>query len=434
MKKAFSALLAGTMVLSLVACGSSSSSSSAVQGTSTSVAGSNVDTGADAAFTEVRIGALAPLTGSASQYGEAVNNGVKLAVEEINAAGGILGAQIVYTVEDDKGDPTEAINAYNKLMDQGIDVLLGAVTSAPSVAVAQEAVMDGIPMISASATQEDFTLVGDNIFRTCFIDPYQGELMANYAKDVHGVQTVAVLYDTSNDYSEGIAAAFQAEAESLGMEVVAYEGYPGGTVDFNSQLTKIMATNPDAIMAPCYYEEAAMIIVQARKLGIESIFLGPDGWDGVLNQVDETNYEYLNNSYFCNQYSRESTDPSMQNFLTTYNETYGIVENMFAVLGYDSVYILKAAIEDAGTLDYAAVTAAMQNVSVKGLTGTTTFDANGNPVRSAVITEFKDGAAVVADVYDINGTDTATPAASGTEEVSSVAEEDSSVESTSAAA
>lgn len=376
MKKFLAAMLAASMMISLAACGGNSGQKS----------------------DKIIIGGIAPLTGDAAEYGIAVNNGVLMAIEEINAAGGILGKQIEYIPMDDKGDPTEAVNAYNKLMQDGMVGLVGAVTSKPTIAVAQKAAQDGIPMISASATAAAVTEAGPNIFRTCFIDPYQGELLANYAKQRLEATTVAVLYDNSDDYSQGVAAAFRDEAEKLGLTVTAYESYEAKTDDFNAQLTKIKSGNPDVIMAPCYYSTAAKIITQARNLGIESTMIGPDGWSGLLNQVKD-NVQVLNNGFYCSQYSRDSENPAMQEFIKKYNEKFGIQENMFAVLGYDSMKILAAAMEAAGSTDSDKVVEAMKNTNYVGLTGTTTFDENNNPIREAFIIEFVDGKEVVKESF-----------------------------------
>ena len=383
MKKVLAFLLAACMIAPLAACGGAGNSSNA-----------NNEGGSD----KIVIGGIAPLTGGAAQYGNAVNNGVLLAVKEINAAGGILGKQIEYIVEDDKGDATESLNAYNKLMNDGMVALVGAVTSKPTIAVAQKAAQDKLPMISASATAAAVTEQGDNIFRTCFIDPFQGQLMANYAFERLGAKTAAIMYDNTDDYSQGVAEAFKEEAEKLGMTITAYESFVSTADDFNAQLTKVKEGNPDVIMAPSYYEAAAKIITQARNLGIESKMIGPDGWDGLLEQV-KNDQEILNNSFYCSQYSAESENPDLQAFIKNYRETYKINENMFAVLGYDSMKIMAAAIESAGTTDSDAVVKALAATNHVGLTGTTTFDANRNPVREAFIIELVDGKAVVKEAY-----------------------------------
>lgn len=347
----------------------------------------------------IKIGGLAPLTGDVSQYGVAVNNAVKMAVKDINAKGGILGKQIEYIPLDEKGDVTEATNAYNKLVSQKIVALVGDVTSKPCEAVAQKAKADNMPMITASATAESITKVGSNVFRACFIDPYQGQLMAHYAYEKLGAKTCAILYDNGDTYSTGIADAFETAAKSLGMTVTNKEGYTSKSTDFNAQLTSIKAKNPDVIMVPVYYSDVALIAVQAQKQGITSKLLGADGWDGVLNSINASNVSALANGYFCSQYSAQSTDTNLQNFLKNYKSEYGIEANMFSVLGYDAMQIMAAAIQKAGSTDSDKIIAALKETNYSGLTGTTTFDENRNPVRQAIIMGFEGDATKVVGQY-----------------------------------
>lgn len=411
-KRILAAALAAVMTAALAGCGGSGTSSSgaapsgsdpASQASSTDNS-STADAGTPAAPAgeTIKIGGLAPLTGNVSQYGIAVNNAILMAVEDINAKGGVLGRPIEYIVEDEKGDPSEAVNAYNKLVNNdGIVALIGDVTTTPTIAVAQKSVDDNLPMITASATAEDVTKAGENVYRVCFIDPYQGKLMASYASKKLGVKSVAVIYDNGDPYSTGIADAFEASAKELGMTVTAKEGYQPGTPDFKSQLTTIKESNPEAIMIPSYYNDVALIAVQAKELGIEVPLLGADGWDGVLGAIDASNMDALKNVYFCSQYSTESTDENLQNFLKKYKEAYGQDANMFAVLGYDAMGIMAAAIEKAGSTESDAIIAALKDTNYAGLTGTTTFDAERNPVRSAIITSIADGAYKFVENYEM---------------------------------
>lgn len=337
----------------------------------------------------IKIGGLAPLTGDVSQYGIAVDNGVQMAVADINKNGGILGKQIEYIHEDEKGDPTEAVNAYNKLVEKDIVALVGDVTSKPTKAVALKAKADNMPMITASGTQEDITQVGENVFRACFIDPYQGKLMANYAAKKLNAKKAAILYDKDDSYSSGIANAFDAAAKEYGITITNKEGYASKSKDFSSQLTKIKANQPDVIMVPVYYTDVALIAVQAKTQGITSKLLGADGWDTVLDKIDASNVDALANSFFCSQYSDTSTDADLQAFLKAYEEKYKQKASMFSVLGYDAMRIMAAAIEKAGSTDSAKIIEALKSTNHKGLTGTTTFDANRNPVRQAIITSFE---------------------------------------------
>lgn len=381
-KRLLAAVLAAVML--------SASATGCAQGggnTDSAAAGS-----AAAAGETIKIGGLAPLTGNVSVYGIATNNGVKLAVDKINKAGGVLGKQIEYISYDEKGDAIEAVNAYNKLVqDDKVVALVGDVTSKPTIAVAQKAVKDGLPMITATGTAADITKAGDNIFRACFIDPFQGELMAAYAAQKLGAKTAAIIYDNGDDYSTGVANAFEAAAKEAGMTITNKEAYQSGSVDFKSQLTKIKAGKPDVVMVPVYYSDVALIAVQAKDIGLSAKLLGADGWDGVLEKIDKSNLDAVKDCYFCSQYSAESSDPDLQAFLKTYKESYGADANMFAVLGYDAMGMMAAAIEKAGSTDSDKIVEALKGIEYKGLTGNTTFDENRNPVREAVITTIADG-------------------------------------------
>lgn len=352
----------------------------------------------------IKIGGLAPLTGEVSQYGKAVDNAIQLAVKAINEKGGILGGKkIDYICYDEKGDANEAINAYNKLAQTDkVVALVGDVTSKPCKAVAQKATADNMPMITPSGTAADITEVGENVFRACFIDPYQGELMADYASKKLNAKTAAILYDNGDTYSTGIADAFEAAAKELGITVTNKEGYQTGSTDFNSQLTKIKASNPDVLMVPVYYSDVALIAVQAKAQGITSTFLGADGWDGVLEKIDASNVDAVADSYFCSQYSATSTDEDLQAFLKLYKETYKMDANMFAVLGYDAMMIMADAIDRAGSTDSDKIIEALKSTDYKGLTGTTTFDEKRNPVREAIITNCKDGKYGFVENYSIS--------------------------------
>ena len=347
----------------------------------------------------IRIGGLAPLTGDAASYGVAVNNAIQMAVEDINANGGIDGKQIEYIYYDEKGDTTEATNAYNKLV-QGDKVvaIIGDVTTKPTLAVAQTSQQDNIPIITATATAAEVTLTGPNIFRACFTDPFQGELMASYASEKLGATKVAVLSDMADDYSSGIAEAFVAKAEELGMQVVADEKYQDGDVDFKSQLTNIKSQNPDVLFLPVYYEDLRLISAQAKEVGVTAQLCGADGWDSVL--TDNFDSSVLNGGVFCSQYSTESTDERVQNFISAYKEKYEMDPNMFAVLAYDATNMMAQAISDAGSTDSQAIIDAMAALEYDGLTGHMTFDEDRNPQKSAVIVSIQDNAYKFVENYD----------------------------------
>ena len=339
----------------------------------------------------MKLGGIGPLTGPLAIYGVTSTNGSKLAFEEINKNGGILGKQVEFTVLDSKGDPTEAITAYNRLVDQGITAFIGDAPSKPSLAIAEVAAQDNMPMITPSGTQFNFTEAGKNVFRACFTDPYQGRILANFAKNNLKVKTAAIVVNNSSDHSNGVTEAFLKEAQALGIEVVAKEGYSDGDKDFRAQLTKILPTNPDVLVIPDYYEQVALITTQAREIGLKSTFIGPDGWDGVAKTLDPSAYEAIENSYFTNHYSLDDQSEKVQNFVKAYRETYKEDPSSFAALSYDAAYMMKAAIEKAGTTEKQAVIDALKELSYDGVTGHLTFDEKNNPVKDVTVLKIVNG-------------------------------------------
>ncbi|MFR4519099.1 MAG: ABC transporter substrate-binding protein, partial [Fusobacterium sp.] len=295
------------------------------------------------------------------------------------------------TVLDSKGDPTEAITAYNKLVDSGIVAFIGDAPSKPTLAIAEVAAQDNMPMITPNGTQFNITEAGPNVFRTCFTDPYQGVVLANFAKKNLKAETAAVLVNNSSDYSDGVAKAFLEQAQKVGLKVVAKEGYSDGDKDFRAQLTKILSSAPDVLVVPDYYEQAALITVQAREVGLKSTFIGPDGWDGVAKTLDVTAYGAIENSYFTNHYSLEDQSPKVQNFVKAYKEVYNEEPSSFAALSYDSAYMMKAAIEKAGTTEKQAVIDALKELSYDGVTGHLTFDEKNNPVKDVTVLKIVNG-------------------------------------------
>lgn len=377
MKKALAIFMAVTVMLSFSACGSKEADTSK---------------GNETVGDTVLIGGLAPLTGEVAVYGTTTTNGANLAFEEINANGGILGGKkIEYKVMDEKGDSVEAINAFNKLVDDGVVAVLGDVTSKPSIAVAEASAEIGLPVISATATHPDVTTYGENVFRVCFLDPFQGKTMSKFAADTVKAKKVAVMYNTSDDYSDGVAKAFKESAEQLGLEVTAFEGYGAADIDFKTQLTKIAQTKPDAILFPDYYAKVALIVEQARGVGITSTLLGADGWDGVAATVDAGNKEVLENTYFCNHYSVQDTSERVQSFIKAYTDKYGEAPSAFAALGYDAAYVLANAIDKAGSTEKEAVVTAIAATEYDGVTGKMTFDAERNPIKSVSIIKIVNG-------------------------------------------
>ena len=339
----------------------------------------------------IKIGGMAPLTGALAIYGVTTTNGAELAVKEINENGGVLGKKIEYVMLDTKGDSTEAVMAYNKLVDEKVAGIIGEVTSKPTLAVAEVAVQDNMPLITPTGTQVDITEAGPNVFRVCFTNPYQGKVLAITSKERLGADTVAVMLNNSSDYSDGIAKAFIEESEKLGMRVMGVEGYSDGDKDFRPQLTKLAAMNPDVILIPEYYEQAALIATQAREVGVKSIFVGSDGWDGIAKTLDKSAYAAIENSYFTNHFSMEDQSEKIQNFLKDYREAYKEDPSAFSALGYDAVYMMKTAIEKAGTTDKQKVVDALKGIEYDGVTGYLTFDDHNNPVKAVTVLKIENG-------------------------------------------
>lgn len=346
----------------------------------------------------IKVGILGPQSGSVSNYGIACANGAQLYFDQLNEDGGINGKQIEYTVEDEKGDATEAVNAYNMLVENGVVGIVGDVTTGPTIAVAQASVADNMPCVTPSATAADVVTYGTNYFRACVTDPEQGRIMADFAAE-QGFKNVATLYLKGDDYSAGVEAAFVEEAGEKGLTVVTEQSYSDGDVDFKSQITNILAESPDAILVPNYYEDDGMIVNQAREAGYEGAFLGVDGWSGIVggdqNYADPAN---LHDSYYCCAFSSSNSDEAVQQFISDYTDKYGEAPTNFCALGYDAAMVLangiKAAEEaglEPGSEDYEqAIIDGIAGGSVDGVTGTISYDGTGDPVKSSLIISFND--------------------------------------------
>jgi len=332
----------------------------------------------------IKIGGIAPLSGAVAVYGVECTNGVNLAVEEINAAGGINGKKIVYIAEDDEGDPAKSVNAYKKLTTQdGIRLVIGSLTSGCTIALTSSAQAQGVVQIAPAATAEAVTDAGNFIFRTCFIDPFQGSIGGKFAAKNLNTKNAAILYDIGNDYSVGLTENFINEFTKNGGTIVAKESYSTGDKDFNAQLTKIKAAKPDVVYLPDYYGTVALIAKQLRNQGIDTPIIGADGWDGLTDNAGD---EVLN-GFYSNHYAADSSDPAVQAFVKNFKAKYNKEPNAFAALGYDSMYLLKDAILKAGTADAKAVRDALEKIDADYVTGHIKFDAKHNPVKSAVMIE-----------------------------------------------
>lgn len=339
----------------------------------------------------IKIGSSFALTGDVAVYGKAARNGVELAIKEYNDQGGILGKQIELLTEDNKADEIEATNAFRKLVDkEKVVAFIGSDISSTTEAIAKIAAEQKIPMMTPTATKLDITTFGENVFRACYVDPYQGKVIGEFAsKDLNG-KKAAVLMNNESDYSTGIAEAFKVAFEEGGGTVVNTESYTSQDKDFKPLLVNIKANNPDIILISDYYGPVALIAQQIKEVGIKATLVGPDGWDGVDGQI-ENDPSVLEGAYFINHYSAEDPDPIVQSFVTNYKEQFNEDPNALAALGYDGAKILLEAMERAGSTDYDKVIAEMQASNIQGATGTITFGPDRNPVKSVALIQIKDG-------------------------------------------
>jgi branched-chain amino acid transport system substrate-binding protein len=341
--------------------------------------------------TEIVIGEFGSLTGTTATFGISTRNGIDLAIEEVNNAGGILGKKVRVIVEDDQGKPEEAQTVVTKLINKDrVVAVLGEVASSRSLAAAPVCQNNRIPMITPSSTNPKVTQIGDYIFRVCFIDPFQGFVMAKFASQSLKIKNVAVLRDIKNDYSVGLADVFVENFKKMGGNIVTDQSYSEGDTDFSAQLTSIRAANPQAIFVPGYYTEVGLIGRQARKLGLTIPLMGGDGWDSP--KLWEIGGEALNDCYYSNHYSVEDPNPAIQKFVADYQKRFGQIPDALAALGYDAARILFHAFQTAGGTDPAKVRDVIaQTKNFAGVTGSITIDANRNAVKPAVVLRVKNG-------------------------------------------
>lgn len=346
-----------------------------------------------------KIGGIGPMTGAAATYGAAVENGIQLAVDEINAEGGINGTKIEFKMEDDEHDAEKSVNAYNTLKDWGMQMLVGTVTSAPCIAVEAEAANDNMFLLTPSATAID-SIAGENAFRVCFSDPAQGTKSAQYIGESKIATKVAVIYDGSDPYSSGIYESFQAEAENQGLEVVAAEAFTADSkTDFKVQLQKAKDGGAELVFLPVYYQEAALILQQAKDLDFAPKFFGCDGLDGLLS-VENFDTSLAEGVMLLTPFAADAEDEKTQKFVSAYKEAFdNQIPIQFAADAYDAVYAIKLAAEDAGlTPDMEisdmceAMKVSMTNIELEGLTGTITWDETGEPDKEPKAVIIEDGA------------------------------------------
>ena len=378
-------LVAAMAVTALTGCGSNSGSSSKKD--------------ADKYY----IGGIGPTTGATAIYGTAVKNGAQIAVDEINAAGGINGKQIEYRFEDDQNDAEKSVNAYNTLKDWGMQMLVGTTTTAPCIAVAGKTASDNMFQITPSASAPNVLSSGNgNIFQVCFTDPNQGIASAQYIAENKLAKKIGIIYDSSDVYSSGIEEKFEAEAKDKGLQIVSKAAFTADSkTDFGTQLQKAKDAGADLLFLPIYYQEASIILKQADTMGYKPKFFGVDGMDGILT-VENFDTKLAEGVMLLTPFAADAKDKAVQNFVKTYKEKYKDTPNQFAADSYDAVYALKAAIEESkATPDMSAsdmcdaLKGAMTKIKMQGLTGGKdglTWNESGEVTKSPKAVIIKNGA------------------------------------------
>jgi branched-chain amino acid transport system substrate-binding protein len=395
MKKFISVMLVAAMaVTALTGCGSNSGSSSKKD--------------ADKYY----IGGIGPTTGATAIYGTAVKNGAQIAVDEINAAGGINGKQIEYRFEDDQNDAEKAVNAYNTLKDWGMQMLVGTTTTAPCIAVAGKTASDNLFQITPSASAPSVLSSGNgNIFQVCFTDPNQGIASAQYIAENKLAKKIGIIYDSSDVYSSGIEEKFEAEAKDKGLQIVSKAAFTADSkTDFGTQLQKAKDAGADLLFLPIYYQEASIILKQADTMGYKPKFFGVDGMDGILT-VENFDTKLAEDVMLLTPFAADAKDKTVQNFVKTYKEKYKDTPNQFAADSYDAVYALKAAIEESkATTDMSAsdmcdaLKGAMTKIKMQGLTGGKdglTWNESGEVTKSPKAVIIKNGATKQCNLNNI---------------------------------
>ena len=399
-KRVLSLSLALAMAASLTACGTSSSTTettaAAAADATTAAAGASSEVSSDKVF---KIGGIGPVTGAAAVYGLAVKNGAQIAVDEINADGGINGYQIEFNFQDDEHDAEKSVNAYNTLKDWGMQVLMGTVTSAPCVAVADKTNADNMFQITPSGSSVECAQ-NPNVFRVCFSDPDQGAASATYIAENKLAEKIAVIYDSSDVYSSGIYEKFAAEAANQGLEIVDAEAFTADSnKDFSTQLQKAKDAGADLVFLPIYYTEASLILKQADTMGYAPKFFGCDGMDGIL-QVENFDTKLAEGLMLLTPFAADAQDELTQKFVTSYKENYGETPIQFAADAYDAIYAIKAAMEEADITPETSVSdtcdkmkEAMLKIKVNGLTGEDmTWTEDGEPHKAPKAVKVVDGA------------------------------------------
>ena len=342
----------------------------------------------------ILIGHFGSMTGSEATFGQSTDNGVRLAVKELNAAGGIKGRKVELKTYDDQGKSQEAGTAVTRLITSDkVTAVLGEVASSLSIAGGRVAQQYGVPMITPSSTNPAVTQIGDMVFRVCFLDPFQGWVEAKFARENLKANKAAILYDQGQAYSKGLKDYFKQAFEKMGGTITSEQAYTGGDQDFSAQLTTIRQTNPDLLFVPGYYTDAGNVSIQVRKLGITVPMLGGDGWDST--QLAAIGKDAIEGSYFSNHYSFQEDRPEVKNFVDKYKTDYGQIPDGLAALGYDAARLLFDAMNRSASLDGKSLAAAIAATKdFKGVTGLITMDADRNAKKSAVVVQMKGGVPV----------------------------------------
>lgn len=375
MKKFFCMMMAVLMVLAMTACGGETPPTPSQDETET-----------------IRIGGIGPLSGGYANYGFSVKNGAQLAVDEINAAGGINGKQVELSFQDSQADPESAVNAYGKLMDWGMQVSLGGVLSGETASIVAAAREDNIMLITPSGSADKCIDGNSRAFRVCFYDSFQGAAAAQYIKNNNMVDTVGILYQSDIDYSVGLYNAFVEECGKSGITIAETQTFTDATkTDFSTQINALVNSGVKLVFIPFYAEEASTFLTQARgKFADDVYFFGADGLDGILGKVEQ-DPTIANNVLMLTPFAADDPAENVQAFVKAYQAAYNATPDQFAADAYDAVYVIKAAVEKAGTTDGDAMAAAMASLEVAGVTGTMTWNADGNTNKNASAILYYDG-------------------------------------------
>lgn len=385
MKKLLCMMMAVLMVMAMAACGSEPAANG----------------GNETQSEVIRIGGIGPLTGPYANYGLSEKYGAELAVKEINAAGGIAGKQVELSYQDSQGENESAVNAYGKLMDWGMNVSLGGVLSGETASIVAAARDDDVMLLTPSGSADKCIDGNERAFRICFYDSFQGAAAAQYIKDNNMVETVGVLYQSDNDYSVGLYNAFVAKCGELGINIAETQTFTATTsTDFSTQVNALVASGVKLVFIPIYAEEASTFLTQARgKFADDVYFFGADGLDGILGKVEQDT-TIANNVLMLTPFSADNPAENVQSFVKKYQEAYGATPDQFAADAYDAIYVIKAAVEKAGSTSGDALAAAMTSLTVEGVTGTMTWTADGNTNKPASAILYYDGVGTLFDSHE----------------------------------